>query len=84
MSNTFNTLSSVIKNRRTTKPPELNGQKIADEQISQLLELADWAPTHANTEPWKFVVYTDGKAFGKQHAQLYKANVSADDYMQMT
>ncbi len=27
--------------------------------IHQLLELADWAPTHARTEPWRFVVYTE-------------------------
>jgi nitroreductase len=84
MSNTFDTVSSIIKNRRTTKPPEMNGQKIPDEQITTLLELADWAPTHANTEPWKFVVYTNGKTFGKQHAELYKADTPADNYMQMT
>ncbi|EHQ30727.1 nitroreductase family protein [Mucilaginibacter paludis] len=84
MSEIFDTLSSVIKNRRTTKPPEMNGKKIPDEVITQLLELADWAPTHANTEPWKFVVYTNGKEFGKQHAELYKANTPDDQYMQMT
>jgi nitroreductase len=84
MNNTFNTLASVIKHRRTIKPAEMNGRKIPDEQIDELLQLADWAPTHANTEPWKFIVYADGKAFGKQHAELYKANTPADNYMQMT
>lgn len=84
MSEIFDNLSSVIKNRRTTKPPEMNGKKIPDEQINQLLELADWAPTHANTEPWKFIVYTDGKEFGRQHAELYRANTTSDNYMQMT
>lgn len=84
MADTFDILSSVIKNRRTIKPAEMNGQKITDGRINALLELADWAPTHANTEPWKFTVYADGKTFGHQHAELYKANTPADNYMQMT
>lgn len=84
MSNTFNTIASIIKNRRTIKPPEMNGQKIPDDQINDLLELADWAPTHANTEPWKFTVYAHPKVFGQQHAELYKASTTADNYMQMT
>jgi nitroreductase len=84
MSDTFAAISSVIKNRRTTKPAEMNGNKIPDEQVTALLELANWAPTHANTEPWKFIVYADGTEFGKQHATLYKANTPAESYMQMT
>jgi nitroreductase len=84
MSNTFDSIASIIKNRRTTKPPEMNGQKIPDEQITALLELADWAPTHANTEPWNFIVYAQPKLFGQQHAELYKASTPADSYMQMT
>lgn len=84
MTDTFKTISTIIKNRRTTKPPEMNGQRVPDEQITELLQLADWAPTHANTEPWYFRVYTDGTTFGKQHAELYKANTPADSYMQMT
>jgi nitroreductase len=84
MSNTFDAISWVIKNRRTTKPPEMNGQKIPDEQITTLLELADWAPTHANTEPWNFMVYSNPKIFGEQHAELYKASTPAGNFMQMT
>lgn len=84
MLNTFNTIVSVIKERRTTKPPQMNGEKIPDEQITSLLELADWAPTHANTEPWKFIVYTNAKTFGKQHADLYQTSTPAEGFMQMT
>ncbi len=77
------TLSTVIKNRRTTKPPMMNGDKIPDDQIWQLLRLADWAPTHANTEPWYFIVYTEPKAFCYEHAELYKDNISAESFMQL-
>jgi len=80
MNNTFPVLSEVIKNRRTIKPFMMNGDKIPDEQITELLELADWAPTHGLTEPWRFVVYTDPTQFCKHHAELYKANTVADEF----
>ncbi|MBW4889732.1 nitroreductase [Mucilaginibacter sp. HMF5004] len=84
MADIFPIVTSVIKTRRTTKPPEMNGKKISDQQVSSLLELADWAPTHANTEPWRFVVYSDPQIFCHQHAELYKANTPADKFMQLT
>lgn len=51
MNNSFSVIADIIKNRRSTKPAQMNGKLIPDEQVQQLLELADWAPTHANTEP---------------------------------
>jgi nitroreductase len=41
----------------------MNGKKIPDEQITSLFELADRAPTHGLTEPWRFIVYADPAAF---------------------
>ena len=70
---TFTTIAENIKNRRTIKPGMMNGQKIPNAQVAALLELADWAPTHAFTEPWRFVVYEDPKVFCAQHAEIYKA-----------
>jgi len=55
----------------------MNGGKIPNAQVTELLELADWAPTHANTEPWRFIVYEDPLAFCKEHAELYKQNNAA-------
>lgn len=60
----------------------MNGKKIDDSSVQQLLELADWAPTHGRTEPWRFIVYTgDGlKTFCQQHADLYQANTDEDKF----
>lgn len=82
MNDVFSTISLVIRNRRTTKPPKLNGQQIPDEQIHRLLELADWAPTHGHTEPWRFIVYAGDKVaqFCQQHAELYKQETSEENY----
>jgi len=75
MNNLFSCISEVIKNRRSIKPAKMNGKKIPDEQVNQLLQLANWAPTHGRTEPWRFFVYAGDKVkeFCYQHAELYKA-----------
>jgi len=80
MTDDFSTVSTIIKNRRTIKPFMMNGHKIPDEQVAGLLELADWAPTHGLTEPWRFVVYADPTEFCSVHAEMYKANTSWDDF----
>jgi nitroreductase len=84
MNHTFSTLQKIIQSRRTVKPPQMNGQQVPDEQVKQLLALADWAPTHGNTEPWRFRVYAKDKvkAFCLSHAELYKADTAPDKYMQ--
>jgi nitroreductase len=80
MDTSFLTISGIIKNRRSSKPFDLNGEKIPNEQISELLQLADWAPTHGYTEPWRFVVYENPPAFCQQHASLYKQFTPADKF----
>ncbi len=79
-STTFATISNIIQTRRTIKPNMMNGQKAPNGHIAALLELADWAPTHGFTEPWRFVVYENPAEFCQQHADLYKQNTSADDF----
>lgn len=74
----FSILQATIAGRRSTKPAVLNGKKIGDGQIRQLLELANWAPTHANTEPWRFIVYGGGavQRLCREHAELYREHTS--------
>ena len=78
----FNIIKDIIINRRSCKPALMNGKKIDDSLVQQLLELADWAPTHAHTEPWRFIVFPNDKVqqFCKDHAQLYKANTTAEKF----
>jgi nitroreductase len=81
MSN-FENIHSLIQTRRSIKPADMNGKKIDDNLIKQLLHLADWAPTHARTEPWRFVVFSDEavQQFCADHAELYKANTPEDKF----
>ncbi|MCB0510583.1 MAG: nitroreductase [Chitinophagales bacterium] len=74
-----------IKNRRTIKPDACNGAMIPDEEIWQILECANWAPTHGYTEPWRFIVYK-GKSkedFALAHAEMYKAASTEDSFKQV-
>src|SRR5580658_3468848 len=79
----FNTLREIVINRRSTKPADFNGKTIEDEHIKQLLELANWAPSHGLTEPWRFIVY-GGEAvrqFCHQHAEQYKQITPPDKFV---
>lgn len=49
--------SEIIKNRRSVFPAQYNSQPISKEEISTILEAANWAPTHKRTEPWRFKVF---------------------------
>lgn len=74
MNQEFEILSKIISNRRTVKPARMNGKKISEKDIRALLQLADWAPTHGRTEPWRFIVFEEQalQDFSKKHADLYK------------
>ncbi|QQL50490.1 nitroreductase family protein [Mucilaginibacter ginkgonis] len=80
MNTTFTAVAENIKNRRTVKPGTMNGNKVPNGEIAALLELANWAPTHALTEPWRFVVYERPLEFNAVHAQLYKQNTAEENF----
>lgn len=79
----YETISRIIRERRTIKPGQMNGGIIPDEQIRELIALADWAPNHGNTEPWRFFVWAGRDkvdAFCRQHAELYKAATPEESF----
>ncbi len=77
-------IQKIIKSRRTTKPLFYTGEKIAENDIKEMLECANWAPTHKYTEPWRFIVY-NGNAknqFGIDHAEMYKTLVPKEKFVE--
>ncbi len=80
--NAFTQIQQVILNRRSIKPALMNGKQIDTEQVRELLALANWAPNHANTEPWRFIVYEKERLrqFCADHAELYKSNTPEDKF----
>jgi len=84
--NQFEQLETIIRNRRSISWAKMNGQVIPDETVNQLLALADWAPTHGRTEPWRFFVYGGEalKQFGIAHADLYWQHTAEDKRLEAT
>jgi len=52
-------ITDLIKDRRTIYPEQFSDRKIHKEQIEHILNNAIWAPTHGNTQPWRFTVFMD-------------------------
>ena len=50
------TISELIRKRRSIFPKTYISQPISKEIIKEVLENANWAPTHKMTEPWRFKV----------------------------
>jgi nitroreductase len=68
-------INALIRNRRSHFPKQFDtGKKVDDAVVQQILENATWAPSHGQTEPWKFVVFTgDGlQKLATFQAELYK------------
>jgi nitroreductase len=50
-------ITELIRNRRTIYPEQFSARKVQKDQIEMLLNNAIWAPTHGNTQPWRFSVF---------------------------
>ena len=48
----------AIIERRSVYPRQFKTTSVEDSTIKELLELANWAPTHRKTEPWRFKIMT--------------------------
>lgn len=77
-------LSSIIQRRRSIFPPSYTGEEIPVEVIKQVLESANYAPTHKLTQPWRFIVCrNEGKRkLGLELARLYKEQTPPAQFLQ--
>lgn len=64
----------LMRERRSIYPNMYSDEPVDDNVIQQMLENANWAPTHRLTEPWRFVVFKgEGlKKLAKYQSELYK------------
>ncbi len=53
----YNGLLELVKKRRSIRTFE--PREVPDELITRILEVARWAPSGANSQPWEFVVIKD-------------------------
>lgn len=75
-------VSDLLKSRRSIFPKTYNDRPVARAIIEEVLENANWAPTHKMTEPWRFKVFR-GKALERLSTYLsswYKENIPPEQY----
>lgn len=82
--NNYEVLSNIIKNRRSIFPVSYIQKEIPVAVIEQILESANYAPTHKLTQPWRFtVIRKEAKArLGETLGDLYKSNVPTHQFLQ--
>jgi len=51
--------SEILRSRRTTYPRYFNGDRIKDSVVTEILENANYAPSHRMTQPWFFKIFCD-------------------------
>ncbi|MEM7011087.1 MAG: nitroreductase [Verrucomicrobiota bacterium] len=54
--------NGLIRRRRSIKPDQMSDRAVDQEVLGNILENANWAPTHGMTEPWRFKIFErDGR-----------------------
>ena len=84
MNSNYEIVSTIIKERRSIFPASYVKKEIRVEVINQILETANYAPTHKLTQPWRFVVIRKGglARLGEELGSLYKKMVEPQQFLQ--
>ena len=83
---TVDALESAIIHRRSLGVARLSPDDVPHSLIERVLRAADWAPSHGETEPWRFTVFTGDsrRALGEAFARAYRADSEADNSFKAT
>ena len=78
-------VSDLIRKRRSIFPKTYNGRPISREVVEEVLENANWAPTHKMTEPWRFkVIVGDGlERLSLFLSNYYKNNTPEESFSEI-
>jgi nitroreductase len=78
-------INLLMCSRRSVFPKDYTGEPVPQWVIEQMLENANWAPNHKQTEPWRFVVFSgEGlKEFADYQAEMYLKNTPKADFQEV-
>ncbi len=77
-------INELIRERRTIYPEQFSNRQVHREQIEVILNNAQWAPTHGNTQPWRFKVFMEESReelsdfLGKTYVELIPKELQND------
>ena len=77
-------LGELLRRRRAIFPKSYLPERPIDRDIlEQLLENANWAPTHKRTEPWRFQVFHSAESrnsLGDYLSEFYRQNTAPEAF----
>lgn len=78
-------VSAVIRRRRAIFPNSYNTSPIPEETIREILENANWAPTHRMTEPWRFKVFRGASLakLGEYLGEYYREHTAPEAFSEL-
>lgn len=82
----IDTLSRAIAHRRSLGLARLKPDAVDPEMIQRMLVAADWGPSHGDTEPWRYTVFTgeSRNALGDAFAEAYRGDTDESTFKQIT
>ncbi|TLU99283.1 nitroreductase family protein [Dyadobacter luticola] len=84
MEQSIEAINSIIRDRRSIFPQNYIQKDIPDEVIRQILENANYAPTHKMTEPWRFMVFKGEslKRLASFFSERYRSQTAPEAFSQ--
>ena len=82
ITNDVKTINLAIANRRSIYPQTYTDEVIHDHIMDSILENASWAPSHRQTRPWHFVVFSGNglQKLANFQSSLYKKQTPTDKF----
>lgn len=77
-------VNQLLRKRRAIFPKSYINKPISKEIIQEVLENANWAPTHRLTQPWRFKVFSGAglEKLSQYMGAFFKANTPAEQMTQ--
>jgi nitroreductase len=79
-------INGLIRSRRSVFPANYIDRLIEEATILEILENANWAPSHKKTEPWRFKIFHTLEARTKLSEYLslaYKEHTQSDKFSEL-
>lgn len=85
MAEELHLVSKIIRGRRAVFPNSYNQEPVSEEILREILENANWAPTHKLTEPWRFRVFRGAslERLGEYLSEYYRAHSSPESFSEV-